>query len=66
VISQPSSKISAPTPSREVRPMLSVVPEESNGRDDHATAGGGVVVSSVVDEIVAGRCPPDARRGTVG
>jgi transposase-like protein len=51
VISQPSSKIGAPTPVGKVRPVLSVVPEEPNDRDDH-TPGGGTAPASVIDQIV--------------
>src|SRR5689334_5186018 len=51
----PSSKAGAPTPVGKVRPVLTVVPEESDGRDDRAgTASAGPVASSgsLIDEIV--------------
>jgi hypothetical protein len=50
VISQPSSKIGAPTPVGKVRPVLSVVPEESDSHDDHATDAG--TSASLIDQIV--------------
>ena len=46
-----SSKIGEATPVGKVRPMFSVVPEESNDRDVHVT-GGGVAPVSVIDQIV--------------
>src|SRR5258705_13860294 len=46
-----SSKIGAPTPVGKVRPVLSVVPEESDSRDDHAV-GGGDAPTSLIDQIV--------------
>jgi transposase-like protein len=52
VISQPSSKIGAPTPVGKVRPVLTVVPEESNSSDDHASGGGAQASVSLIDEIV--------------
>jgi transposase-like protein len=52
VISQPSSKIGAPTPVGKVRPVLTVVPEESNSSDDHACGGGAAASVSLIDEIV--------------
>jgi transposase-like protein len=52
VISQPSSKIGAPTPVGKVRPVLTVVPEESNSSDDHASGGGAAASVSLIDEIV--------------
>src|SRR6187455_1885224 len=52
VISQPSSKIGAPTPVGKVRPVLTVVPEESNSSDDHACGGGVQASVSLIDEIV--------------
>jgi hypothetical protein len=45
----PSSKAGAPTPVGKVRPMLSVVPEQFDGRDERAAVGGS---SSLIDEIV--------------
>jgi mutator family transposase len=51
VISQPTSKIGAPTPVGKVRPVLSVVPEEPNDRDD-ANPGGVAAPGSVIDQIV--------------
>jgi transposase-like protein len=52
VISQPSSKIGAPTPVGKVRPVLTVVPEESNSSDNHACGGGAQASVSLIDEIV--------------
>jgi transposase-like protein len=51
----PSSKAGAPTPVGKVRPVLTVVPEESDGRDDRVgTAAAGPITgsSSLIDEIV--------------
>jgi transposase-like protein len=53
VISQPSSKIGAPTPVGKVRPVLSVVAQELHGPDDPAHAGGSASVS-LIDQIVRG------------
>jgi transposase-like protein len=49
---KPSSKVGAATPVGKVRPVLTVVPEESDSHDDHR---GGPAVSStgsLIDEIV--------------
>jgi hypothetical protein len=47
----PSSKAGAPTPVGKVRPVLTVVPDESDGRDGHA-APVGDRSASLIDEIV--------------
>jgi hypothetical protein len=54
---KPSSKIGAPTPVRKVRPVLTVVPEESDSHDDHPggdNPGGPAAgaTGSLIDEIV--------------
>src|SRR4051794_32094411 len=46
----PSSKAGAPTPVGKVRPMLTVVPGQSEGREERAT--GAAAGSSLIDEIV--------------
>src|SRR3954449_1643531 len=46
----PSSKAGAPTPVGKVRPMLTVVPGQSQGREERPT--GAAVDSSLIDEIV--------------
>src|SRR5256885_65465 len=46
-----SSKTGAPTPVGKVRPVLTVVPGEFDGRDDCATAGG-ADSPSLIDEII--------------
>ena len=48
----PSSKAGAPTPVGKVRPVLTVIPEDPNGLDDHAPAGGAGVSASLIDQIV--------------
>src|SRR5690349_8700419 len=52
VTCKPSSKIGAPTPVGKVRPVLTVVPEESASHDDHAVGPGGGSTTSLIDEIV--------------
>jgi hypothetical protein len=49
---QPSSKIGAPTPVGKVRPVLSVVAEESHGPDDPAADAVGSASVSLIDQIV--------------
>ena len=48
---KPSSKIGAPTPVGKVRPVLTVVPEESGSHDGHPV-GSAIGSSSLIDEIV--------------
>lgn len=47
-----SSKVCAPTPVGKVRPVLTVVPEESNSSDDYASDRRAQRSVSLIDEIV--------------
>jgi transposase-like protein len=49
---KPSSKIGAPTPVGKVRPVLTVVPEESGSHDDHPVGPATGSTGSLIDEIV--------------
>ena len=49
---KPSSKIGAPTPVGKVRPVLTVVPEESHSHDDHPARSAAGSTGSLIDEIV--------------
>jgi transposase-like protein len=49
---EPSSKIGAPTPVGKVRPVLTVVPEESDSHDDHRSGPAVASTGSLIDEIV--------------
>jgi len=49
---KPSSKIGAPTPVGKVRPVLTVVPEESNSHDGHAVGPAASSTTSLIDGLV--------------